>query len=195
MDVEIKDFVGVFRNAYSKEFCAQAIEVFDEAEKMGLTVNRQQNEGAPRIHKHDTSLFIQPCQEFNAYNCRKIAETVTSVFWNSVYPAYSAEFDALSICSPHGVYTVKVQKTPIGGGYHVWHLETGSRETANRLMAYVLYLNDVDEGGETEFLYYPRRIKPEAGTLVLFPGGYTHTHRGNPPISGAKYIVTGWVEY
>ena len=39
------------------------------------------------------------------------------------------------------------------------------------------------------------RIKPEQGTLVLWPAGYTHIHRGNPPLSGEKYIMTGWLEY
>jgi hypothetical protein len=61
-------------------------------------------------------------------------------------------------------------------------------------MAFILYLNDVEDGGETEFLYYHKRIKPKQGTLILFPAGYTHTHRGNPPLKGSKYILTGWVE-
>lgn len=49
--------------------------------------------------------------------------------------------------------------------------------------------------GETEFLYYPRRIKPKQGTLIVFPGAFTHAHRGNPPLSGDKYIITGWIEF
>jgi len=24
---------------------------------------------------------------------------------------------------------------------------------------------------------------------------FTHTHRGNPPLSNTKYIMTGWLEY
>lgn len=63
------------------------------------------------------------------------------------------------------------------------------------MLSYILYLNDVEEGGETEFLYYGKRIKPTAGTLLLWPAGFTHVHRGNPPLSGEKYILTGWVEY
>ena len=58
----------------------------------------------------------------------------------------------------------------------------------------MLYLNSVTEGGETEFLYQKRRIKPQQGRLVIFPAGFTHTHRGNPPLSGDKYILTSWVE-
>ena len=34
--------------------------------------------------------------------------------------------------------------------------------------------------------------KPVAGDVLIFPCGYTHTHRGNPPIGGTKYLVTSW---
>ena len=58
-----------------------------------------------------------------------------------------------------------------------------------------MYLNKCEQGGETEFLYQHRRIKPEAGRLVLAPTGWTHPHRGNPPLKGVKYMITGWLEY
>jgi len=60
---------------------------------------------------------------------------------------------------------------------------------------WMVYLNDVEEGGETEFLYQHKRLKPEQGTLVIWPASFTHTHRGNPPLSNDKYIVTGWTEF
>jgi len=64
----------------------------------------------------------------------------------------------------------------------------------NRIMVSMLYLNDVEEGGETEFLFQSQRFKPKEGTFLIFPGTYTHMHRGNPPLSGEKYIVTSWIE-
>ena len=57
------------------------------------------------------------------------------------------------------------------------------------------YLNDVEEGGETEFLYQSRRIKPKQGTMVICPSSFTHTHRGNPPLKGDKYMINGWIEF
>ena len=55
------------------------------------------------------------------------------------------------------------------------------------------YLNDVQEGGETEFLYQKTRFKPKRNMGLLWPGSFTHTHRGNPPLSETKYVLTGWI--
>ena len=88
---------------------------------------------------------------------------------------------------------VKFQRTIPGGGYHMWHYENGSYECSARELTWMIYLNDVDEGGETEFVHQPRRIKPTKGTVVIFPAAYTHTHRGGLLLGEQdKYIVTGW---
>jgi len=39
------------------------------------------------------------------------------------------------------------------------------------------------------------RVKPKQGTLLIWPAAFTHTHRGNPPLSNVKYITTGWIEF
>ena len=66
--------------------------------------------------------------------------------------------------------------------------------TNRRILATMMYLNDVDEGGETEFLYQSLRFKPKRGQFLIWPAGFTHVHRGNPPLSGEKYISTSWLE-
>ena len=55
-----------------------------------------------------------------------------------------------------------------------------------------MYFNDINDSGETEFLYQKQKIKPKAGRVVIFPGSFTHLHRGNPPYQ-TKYIATGWI--
>ena len=50
----------------------------------------------------------------------------------------------------------------------------------------------MDESGETEFLYQKQKIVPKAGRVIIFPGSFTHLHRGNPPYE-PKYIATGWL--
>ena len=65
----------------------------------------------------------------------------------------------------------------------------------NRLLNVQLYLNTVNEGGETEFLYEQRREKAVQGKLLIYPSSMTHIHRGNTPLSNEKYILNGWIEF
>ncbi len=82
------------------------------------------------------------------------------------------------------------------GGYHYWHSEIYPQGTANeplhREIALLYYLNDVEEGGETEFHYQQITAKPKAGTLVIFPAGFTHAHKGHVAISSDKFVITAW---
>ena len=93
------------------------------------------------------------------------------------------------------LYTcLKVQKTLPTEGYHSWHIEHG-RGYYNEARAFVfsIYLNDVEDGGETEFLHFSKRVQPKAGRIVIWPAGFPYVHRGNPPLSGEKYILTSWM--
>ena len=83
-----------------------------------------------------------------------------------------------------------LQKTCPYEGFHDWHCE--NMKWNNKSIAWMIYLNDVEEGGETEFLYQQKKFKPIKNTALLWPGSWDHLHRGNPPISGDKYILTGW---
>ena len=104
---------------------------------------------------------------------------------------YCAQYNALN-STPLTSWCVKMQETPAGGGYHVYHYERGSWSETARELVWMIYLNEDFEGGETEFLYQKRRIKPTTGTLLIWPAGFTHTHKGNLVLSGTKYVVTGW---
>ena len=44
----------------------------------------------------------------------------------------------------------------------------------------MVYLNDIPlgNGGATDFLSQKISIQPKKGTLLLWPAGYTHVHKG-----------------
>jgi hypothetical protein len=83
------------------------------------------------------------------------------------------------------------------GGYPYWHCELHPRdaaaETLHRHLLWTLYLNEGFGEGETEFLFQQRRIVPRTGTLLIAPTAFTHTHRGNRPQGGDKFIATSWI--
>ncbi len=85
------------------------------------------------------------------------------------------------------------------GAYPYWHCELypsprfDHAETLHRVVLWTIYLNDTFDEGETEFLHQGRKIVPKTGSLLIAPTAYTHTHRGNMPKGGDKYIATSWI--
>lgn len=93
---------------------------------------------------------------------------------------------------------INAQKYEAGkGGYPYWHSEVypqaGGNDPLHRMLLFMFYLNDVEEGGETDFFYQDESVKPKAGRMVIAPAYFTHTHRGNIPKSNDKYILTSWI--
>lgn len=192
IDYTLENFVGIFKNAFTKEFCEKIIKQYEYMDESGHGQTRFSSENASRIVKDDTQVFA----DYIDYMPLRIStKEFNELFWGEYFPIYEQEYSVLKESGRHTNYAFKIQKTKVGGGYHVWHYESTNREYSNRLLTWILYLNDVQEGGETEFLYQHMRVKPEQGTLVIWPAAFTHTHRGNPPLSNEKYIVTGWTEF
>lgn len=83
------------------------------------------------------------------------------------------------------------------GGYHHWHSEVypqnATCETLHRVLLFQFYLNDVEEGGSTEFFYQKRHVEARKGRLVIAPAGFTHSHKGHVSKSGDKYVATSWI--
>lgn len=192
----IQDFIYTKENVISQQDCNVVIEHFCKLEECGIVRTRQQEaNGVAKISKDDKFAFLNDSVVMAKMGGLQTIIGITDALWRCVQE-YITEYDSLQFSA--GVLhnnDIKAQKTKVGGGYHVWHFEASSSTTSNRVLSYIIYLNDVEEGGETEFLYIPKRIKPKAGTCLIFPGSFTHTHRGNPPISNEKYVLTGWITY
>ena len=68
-------------------------------------------------------------------------------------------------------------------------------ESAERVLACLLYLTDVMEEGYTEFAHQDLKVRPEAGKIVVFPPFWTHLHRGAAPVKKAKYTMSFFWAY
>lgn len=196
MNVKYEQFIGIYEDAFSKEYCESVINYFELMAASGHATNRQQQDiNIPKSAKDDLAIFSTDNATINLHHNSVLMKQFSEVLWNQCYVDYANKFWMLKDFGPHNSYAFKIQKTEPGQGYHMWHCESSNRGCSNRILAWTLYLNDIEEGGETEFVYQHMRIKPKQGTLVIWPAAFTHTHRGNPPLSGTKYIVTGWIEF
>jgi hypothetical protein len=190
--VNIDNFIGVYDNYITKEECNKAIKLYEDQNKFSETVNRLGSENTSILQKQDQQFFAAP---------RNI-----NVWWESLKPmilnfdlAWNHYIKNTGAQDAYGqekfFYTnLKIQKTLPKEGYHIWHIEHNKGfDNEPRAFVFSIYLNDVDEGGETEFLNFSKRTKPKTGRIVIWPAGFPYVHRGNPPLSGEKYILTSWM--
>lgn len=192
-----ENFIRVYDGLFSPTYCDEVIKQFEYAHSCGLSYQRQQYSSATKSSVDDVSVTpIEFCGTELEYGMMSHSKHFADIFWNVVYPKYTNDFPHVNNgLDQHIVKYIKIQRTLPGQGYHVWHAECHGRKDTDRILAFILYLNDVTQGGETEFLHQHMRVAPVAGRLLIFPAFFTHLHRGNPPLTGTKYIVTGWVEF
>lgn len=191
------DFIEIYSDLYPEGYCDHLIAEFERLVLSGAGTNRQASENALRHSKDDMQLDMN----FGVHNAAPFNERAASdIFFQGLqacYDNYANKYSALRSGKIRGT-AMKMQRTDPGGGYHVWHGEQGNGDHADRVVVYMLYLNTLnpDEGGETEFLYQRKRIRPEANTMLLWPAAFTHAHRGNTVLGErSKYVVTGWFYY
>lgn len=180
--------------AFDERLIDDIIEGFDKSESQGLTLQRNQYTGNEYPTMKDTSVFMSMSDCAGVQGLEQMVDIINQDImneWCRMYPV-------LSSGNYRDIYVAqaKMQKTYPGGGYHNWHTEHCNQiNSHNALLAWMVYLNDVDDGGETEFLYQQKRISPKRNRFVVWPAGFTHLHRGNPPLKEVKYVTTGWIHW
>ena len=191
----LNDHIAMFDNILSDDFCDEIIDWWEDLDK-NITKSPES-----KVHKDATG--VRDGRGTNGQGSRKdisyFADTERAPFEERLRSAindcareYIIEYPNLGSGYHLSNRALKIQKTPPHGGYHVWHHEHSYNDVA-RILVWTAYLNDIPEGeGETEFLYQGLKVNPKKGRVCLFPAGYTHLHRGNPPYSCDKYIATGW---
>jgi hypothetical protein len=183
------NFIEIYPDALSPELCVEACNRMDDI------ISRPDPGNSCILSDNDSRT------DWNIFTGRyaslkksedKIIQAV-SVSWRKYKNSYNTTSKSFFEVFNSGW---KFQKSETSGGYHEWHYEQGSGEhNSTRFAVWMLYLNDVEIGGKTEFKYQEVAIKPTAGTIVIWPAAYTHVHRANPDLIGEKYIATGWFNY
>lgn len=75
-------------------------------------------------------------------------------------------------------------------------------DKGQRTWTFMIYLNNVIDGGETHFTKLNKSIKPKKGRAVIWYNlnddnspNHDTMHRGSPINSGEKYIITKWFKF
>ena len=185
---KIIDHIGIYENAFTSDECDELISKFNTSIDRSYTSDGKHQFDSGIQGRDDFQFFLEHIND-------RLAVNVMTAITKRGLERYMDSYPELRNGDALGLYTVKMQRTDAGGGYHVWHSEDCAYDCRDRVVVWMVYLNDVpvENGGATEFIYQKLSIQPKKGTLVLWPATYTHTHRGGF-LTGeiSKYIATGW---
>ena len=202
------NLVQIYKNFIPKEYCDKIIDAFEkdpntQAGISGSGINHNIKKStdlmiASRLNSPEWKEIYDYLNEALLHTCvdyvgkfPMMSRTAKHETEMSLIRTVNAKLASISNGRPH----MQMQRYIDDQGYYAWHHENEGGITSKRELFFIYYLNDVDNGGETEFKFNSQKVKPEAGKLVIAPALWTHKHRGNPPQNGQyKYIITGWIE-
>ena len=188
------DFIYRKKGALSQKDCSSLIDFFEshpEWQGRGTT-------GGAGVYdvtlKKDTEMQLN----FNKPpNLRWILD-----YLEGCIDEYVEKYPALNeIIMPWGCWELyKIQRYLPGEGYFKEHCENPGPDPyeepmIRRVLAWMIYLNDVTEGGQTAFPSQNKKFQPRRGDILIWPAYFTHPHRGIVSKTQTKYIVTGWYNF
>lgn len=192
------NFIYENDNSLCEELCNDIIELYenDENKDEGRTIG-----GVDMKIKNTTDLIIPKNNEKwkKIEEClykelhKNILKYIEQINCESYNPKFNNGTDTNIFKNTNlEAYYFMIQKYDKNKGEYIYHNDFYLEKNKYRVITFLWYLNDVKEGGETQF-WDSYKIKPKTGKLILFPASWTFQHRGLMPKSSNKYIITNWL--
>ena len=181
--------IRAYANVLTPEECDRLIELSSSKLAPSTTVDNNTGEALPHEHRTSRGTFFQ--RQENDF-IKSIDERLAKIMNLPLEHGEGLQILNYGIggeYKPHHDYF-----PPVNPGSEV-HIKRGGQ----RVATLVMYLNDVQEGGETIFPEVGVKVTPFKGGAVYF--SYFHEgkvdprclHGGSPVIQGEKWIATKWV--
>ena len=180
------DYLEIYENMLSKELCDKIIELFlkEKNKHDGYT-----SSGIKKEIKNTTDFHLKNSKTLEWLNIDKQLYNIL----NKCLIKYRDKYDAFKGYNKIDDTGFQIQRYVKNEGFYVYHHDFFVEQKKHRILTFLFYLNDVEEGGETEFFYGKIKVKPETGKCVLFPASWTFPHKATMPLSNDKFVVTGWL--
>ena len=189
-EIAAPHFIGAWTIEPS-EICDDLIEFFEKH-----TAKQKQGEfssGVDPLLKKSIDITIKP-KDFELKGYEVFSSYMEKLLL--CYKDYREQWPFLSkYLSEIHIGAFNLQRYHKGDHYNAVHSERMGLASSHKLFAWMTYLNDVEDGGETEFPHFGISVKPEKGKTLIWPSEWTHAHSGNLLKSGSKYIITGGMHF
>jgi hypothetical protein len=183
-------YIEEYRDLVKTDFCNKLIEKFESDPK--------KCQGNLLSGKVDLS--HKKCTEVHLYKDRwEEEDRLLSSIFTKAFSLYLQKYPSLNwILKAGPIYDIgfvikKYSKED--RDFYSEHIDVGDDKGSNRFISSILYLNNIEKGGETVFPLHNKEIIPESGKVAMFPPFWTHPHKANIPISDDKYIVNTFLKF
>ena len=187
----------IYEYQYDPDKCDLFVELFHEAKEKGLTMPGLcgQHNSDSRVEtnvKKSTDLYFALLDNSDIdpekYKMKEFTEFIYGVIDNYLEDTRLNNIvGQLEFKEP-----LQIHHYAPGEGFYALHGDSATYKTSTRVLVFILYLNDVKDGG-TFFPWQDYKSESKKGNMIVFPASYTHPHRGVVSYDEDKYILTGWV--
>lgn len=181
---ELAHFIRTYENALSRDFCTRVVEHF-ESNPGG----QERNGASVRSGLAESSWLEMDLSSLTRFNFRNMILNCLR-HYKGAYEKDCGIRPALP--APGDLAPLIVKRYDPGGSDRFQAHFDSIGDVCDRYLVFLWYLNDVTEGGETEFMDLGVRSAPSAGKLLIFPPFWMYRHAGLPPVSGPKYILSSY---
>jgi len=180
MEAKLSDLVYVFDDALEKSVCDNLMKIFENE-------SNHENISQPGVNFDQITLFNDSGGHSKEYYDVLFAlRKFKDIYLTRVGPNYFP--------TSYSYEEVRIKRYQNNGKQLFdTHVDVVDHQTSKRFLAFLFYLNDVDDGGETVFDF--GHVNAKCGRLLMFPPLWMYPHKGSTPISGAKYIMSSYLHY
>lgn len=183
------DFVEIYQTSLD---CQKLIDWFNiNKELQGPGVISEDNKICVKVDKKDTTDISLSLAKVK--NDTNLSEIFYPLFLNlkEAFEQYIKKYNILEDIKIEVDDRFNIQHYKSKQHFKKFHFESSGSKHRKRILTWMVYLNDVPNGGHTVFPYYNYTIQPIKGHILIWPAEFTHTHFGDTVID-EKYIATGW---
>jgi predicted 2-oxoglutarate/Fe(II)-dependent dioxygenase YbiX len=187
--VDLGSDIFLVENLLDLSLCAHIIQIAEccQFTAAGIEVDRV----AQDIRSNDLLYLDGPGPLLRSTN-RLLLEKVAWV-QQFLVQIYGVGFPHAETCSilrygPGQYYKRHVDNLLLSG-----RLDEAAKGVPTRDVSIIGYLNQDCEGGETYLDRQGIKVKPQAGSVLVFPSYYTYPHQSLPVTAGVKYAFTTWL--
>ena len=196
-EVDEQTFIG--GGYMSEEICDEVLDFYNNNKSLhisGTIGSDEKNDGSQNKFDRIVNVEAKKCTQLNIIpNAQEL--TLYNIHLQAILDDYKQKYKWVDFVNTYDIIeNMTIQHYKPGEGFYKWHTEnTGYSYNLNRHLVFMTYLNDVENGG-TEFYHFPDlKIQARKGLTLIWPAGWTHTHKGVISNVDEKYIITGWYSF